>query len=893
MFNLVCPQPRARSNSSYPQNFSQIYFGVVVVAALALVTTGCSTMAASGSPSIASEPIAMSANLPPATVGSAYNAVISVSGGVAPYHFSTRAGEVPPGLILNASTGTISGTPKLMGKFSFTISVTDKESVAEGAKSFLVSVQHAATPSLPVSVEISPTSVTIPSGTRHQFLALVSNASTPAVSWSASGGTISSAGLFTAPKVNTSTTFHLTATSTADPTKTASAIVNVELAQNPTTTAALSLTSTSLPEATEGSPYTTTLQASGGKTPYSWKLQTGSLPSGFSMDATKGTISGLTSQSGSFDLTAAVTDAAGQTATRKLALAVSLSSSGNFDGPAELPRVYISSALADTPAPGAIQSVSTAASLQSALNSAKCGDTISLQAGNTFTGTFVFPSKPCDDNHWIIVRTSAPNSSLPPEGTRLTPCYAGVASLPARPAFSCPATKNVLAKLAYDQVGSGPIVLASGANHYRFIGLEITRTQPKAVVYNLIINAKNGTSDHIILDRVWAHGTAQDETTRGIILSANTYVAIVDSYFSDFHCVAISGACGDSQAIGGGLGDSAMGPYKITNNFLEAAGENVIFGGGPATFVPADIEIRGNHMFKPLTWMKGSPNFVGGRDGHPFIVKNLFELKNGQRVLLEGNIMDGSWGGFSQVGFAILLTPKNQAGASGTSVCPSCLVTDVTIRYNLIRHMAAGLQIGNGVSSTGGAPRDGQRYSVHDSVFEDLDGATYNGPGLLAQVTTGAGAPLLQNVKIDHITAVSLRSILALANPKSYAKMPNFTFTNNITNAGTFSFIVAQGGAQDCAYQVANINMLNACLSDYQFSHNAIIAPPKNAPVSQWPAGNFFPASEAGVHFENAAGSLSANYGLQSSSPYKNAGTDGKDLGADIAALQAAIASAE
>ena len=160
-------------------------------------------------------------------------------------------------------------------------------------------------------------------------------------------------------------------------------------------------------------------------------------------------------------------------------------------------------------------------------------------------------------------------------------------------------------------------------------------------------------------------------------------------------------------------------------------------------------------------------------------------------------------------------------------------------------------------------------------------------------MTTGAGAPLLQNVKIDHITAVSLRSMLALGNPKSNPKMPNFTFTNNITNAGPAPLIVAQGGSTECTYHVGNIDMLNACFSNYQFSHNVIIAPPKASPPGQWPDGNFFPGSVAGVHFQSAVASLSANYTLLPSSPYKNAGTDGKDLGADIAALQAAIASAE
>ena len=119
---------------------------------------------------------------------------------------------------------------------------------------------------------------------------------------------------------------------------------------------------------------------------------------------------------------------------------------GQFDGPAELPRVYVQSAMSDTPTPGKVVAVHEGDNLQSAINSANCGDRIELDAGAAFVGLFHFPEKPCDDSHWIVVRTSAPDSSLPPEGSRLTPCWAGVASLPGRPDFHCAATRNSLAK---------------------------------------------------------------------------------------------------------------------------------------------------------------------------------------------------------------------------------------------------------------------------------------------------------------------------------------------------------------------------------------------------------------------------------------------------------------
>ncbi len=365
------------------------------------------------------------------------------------------------------------------------------------------------------------------------------------------------------------------------------------------------------------------------------------------------------------------------------------SANGNgFDGPAELPREYVKSSLKDTPATGKSWTVHSGENLEQALSKASCGDTVQLQAGAKFSGKFVIPAKTCDDSHWIIVRTSAPDSSLPPEGTRLTPCYAGVPSLAGRPAWKCEATANVLAKIEFNGGGgSGPIMFAAGANHYRLIGLEVMRAVLPNDVSNLI--QFQGPADHLVFDRLWVHGNAQDATARGIMLGASRYVAVVDSTFNDFHCITKVSSCTDAQAIVGGISDGAMGPYKIVNNFLESSGENIMFGGGRSADVPKDIEVRHNHLFKPLTWMKGHAGYVGGADGNSFVIKNLFELKSAQRVLLEGNVLEGSWGGFSQVGFAIVLTPKAPDG------CSSCRVTDVTIRYNLIHHVGAGLRTGS------------------------------------------------------------------------------------------------------------------------------------------------------------------------------------------------------
>jgi hypothetical protein len=566
-----------------------------------------------------------------------------------------------------------------------------------------------------------------------------------------------------------------------------------------------------------------------------------------------------------------------------------------FDGPAELPRIYLKTSVADTPAPGKVRSVKAGDILQSEIDHAACGDTLSLEAAATFTGRFTLPDKKCDDSHWIVIRTSAPDTDLPAEGSRLTPCYAGISSLPGRPDFHCTSTKNVLAKLIFaGKAGDGPIVIAPGANHYRLEGLEITRAVGDSRITALVAPEVRSPADHIVLDRVWVHGTAQDETTRGIFLTGMTYVAIVDSFFTDFHCVAVTGACTDAQAIGGGGGDFPGGPYKIVNNFLEASGENILFGGGPATLTPADIEIRHNYLFKPLIWKPNQPGFVGGTSGRPFIVKNLFELKNAQRLVFEGNLLDYSWGGVGQAGFAIVLTPRNQM----PNVCPLCRVTDITLRYCKIRHMASGMSIANAPSGTGGISTAGERYSIHDLVFEDIDGEFYNGFGLFAMVISNG--PQLHDVTIDHVTAFPRRVSMSIGADRSQPLPSNFALINSILTAAERE-VTSTGGQQNCAFGIVRLGpeaVFKNCFNGMTFTHNAIIGG-----ASSWPKGNFFPKNEDAVGFVNFNGGKDGDYHLchdknqppscKQASPYVHAGSDAKDLGADVDAITAAIKGVE
>jgi hypothetical protein len=232
------------------------------------------------------------------------------------------------------------------------------------------------------------------------------------------------------------------------------------------------------------------------------------------------------------------------------------------------------------PASAATITVNAGGNLQTALNSAQPGDTILLQAGATFTGNFTLPVK--SSTSYITIRSSAADSSFPGANTRITPSYA-----------------SLLPKIKSANTASA-LTTAAGAHHWRLQFLEF---QANSGGLGEIIRLGGGSetsvanqAHHIVIDRVYIHGDAKLGIKRGIALNSGD-TTIINSYISDVKAVGQ-----DSQAI---CGWNGPGPYKIENNYLEAAGENVMFGGStPAiqNLVPSNITIRRNHFTKNLAW---------------------------------------------------------------------------------------------------------------------------------------------------------------------------------------------------------------------------------------------------------------------------------------------------
>jgi IPT/TIG domain len=506
---------------------------------------------------------------------------------------------------------------------------------------------------------------------------------------------------------------------------------------------------------------------------------------------------------------------------------------GQATGP-ELPRVLLDTHY--VPPTGATINVGAGGNFQAALNAAQPGDTIVLEAGATYTTPpdgFVLPNKPGAD--WIVIKTSN-MAGLPAEGNRLSPAAALLPRIVTNGLW--PAVKT-----------------ATAAHHYRFIGIEFTIAPALPQNYGIVTLGEGSSAQNslaqvphdIIIDRSYVHGSATVNLSRGIALnSART--AIIDSYVSDCHGIGY-----DTQAIACWNGP---GPFKIVNNYLEGAAENVIFGGSPpsiANLIPSDIEFRRNTCYKPLSWKADDPSYAG----MPWSVKNLFELKNAQRVLLDGNIFENIWVS-GQSGFAIQWTPRGENGLT-----PWAVVQDITFSNNIVRHAAAAINLLG--YDDNGPSQQSRRFRIANNLFEDIGGAQWGGNGRFLQLLDGTA-----DVTIDHNTILHTAQVV-IADGRPHT---GFVYRNNLSRHNDYG-VVGTGTS-------TGLNTLNVYFPGYVFAKNLLAGGPAQA----YPSGNFFPASLNEVGFVDLNG---GNYRLSASSPYKGAGTDGKDIGADIDAIQAAI----
>ncbi|HET7217096.1 MAG TPA: PKD domain-containing protein [Vicinamibacterales bacterium] len=585
--------------------------------------------------------------------------------------------------------------------------------------------------------------------------------------------------------------------------------------------------------------------------------------------------------------------------------------------------------------------VSAGGNLQQALNAAQPGDTIYLQEGAEFVGNFVLPVK--SGVGWITVRSSAPDTVLPAAGVRVRPADA-----------------PHLARLRSPN-SSAALRTAAGTHHWVLRYLEFGANQNGL---GDILQLGDGSSaqtsldmvpHHITLQHVFVHGDPLLGQKRGIALNASD-VTIRDSHISD-----CKGVGQDTQAIAGWNGP---GPYTIENNYLEGAGENIMFGGADpaiANLVADGITFRRNYVSRPMAWRDpiimtpqgvtaagesggalaagvyayrivarrpiGSGNIgrstasteaavtvgdgsairvrwnpvpdateylVYGRTsgaqtmywtvqatefvdtgsagtsgavptslGTVWTVKNLFELKNARNVLVEENIFENHWKE-AQPGYAIVFTPRNSNGA-----CTWCVVEHVRFEWNVVRNVAAGINL-LGYDSATRPTRQTNDIAFRQNVFTDVS-TSLGGNAWFMQIGDEPRDLFVEHNTID-------------ANGGSLIYVYGGTSTDP---REVYGFQMIANAARHGSYGMngAYFSYGNAILTNY-YPDNVFLANYlAGASLSRYPAGTLasgtFPSQ-----FVDAAG---GDFTVVGGSILENAAPDGSDVGADYPALAARL----
>lgn len=256
-----------------------------------------------------------------AAMNTPYTATLTSSGGTAPITWSVTTGALPAGLTLNTSTGVISGTPTTLGKADFTVQATD----------------HSTPPATPqkalsITVVANPlviTTTSLPGGTENSLYTpttLQATGGTPPIAWTVtSGGLPAGLTLHSGTGVIDGTptaagTFDLTVTATDS--ATTPQVKNQALSV--VITPALSITTTSLPDAAVNTAYTTTLVSTGGTPSVTWSVSAGTLPTGLTLNGTTGVISGTPTVAGTVNFSIKATDQSTPPQTPEVALSINI-----------------------------------------------------------------------------------------------------------------------------------------------------------------------------------------------------------------------------------------------------------------------------------------------------------------------------------------------------------------------------------------------------------------------------------------------------------------------------------------------------------------------------------------------------------------------------------------
>lgn len=561
--------------------------------------------------------------------------------------------------------------------------------------------------------------------------------------------------------------------------------------------------------------------------------------------------------------------------------------------------------------PAGVCTLSAGGDFQAALYQVKCGETIKLTDGDDFSSGLIYlvPSKnPCT-TPTTITRTG----TLPAIYDVLTNCYVKGPNFAAEMVVrdACKAAMitayetgapTLTTTTAMSISGQGGLLaFEPDADYWSIVGVHLRSTNTHATdgelptftlitlgtepALNTSVTDSSMLPDHITIDRTSM--SSPIGLLYHAIFGESSNLTLKNSL-----CHGAKNATNeqDAQCL---FAVQSPGPFTIYNNYLEASGENVVFGGGGAVFwgmIPSDITVYNNYMTKDWTWWRlaSRAGYVWG--GTDYTVKNVFECKNCQRLQLYNNVLEAAW--YVDVGDLVLFQAvSNGAGAFWYTV------KDLEIWGNVIRHGGQGISIAGKGGNNGGAT-EGSNINIHDNLIYDVtkdypfNVAYAHSAGdcfrLYSNSSTGFVHTPLDGITINHNTCDNTDGNYALAGAVAADRFTNFTLTNNL-GRGNANFDVLFSFASGTGGTTGFDTMMPA---SYTVTNNAFAT---SSNQSTWPANTWFErvvGDDAATLvlwkaiFTNYA---TGDYSVAVGSPYKALGirdaTDNKDLGADMSLL--------
>jgi hypothetical protein len=300
---------------------------------------------------------------------------------------------------------------------------------------------------------------------------------------------------------------------------------------------------------------------------------------------------------------------------------------------------------------------------------------------------------------------------------------------------------------------------------------------------------------------------------------------------------------------------TASGAVRISWNPVAGASEYRVYGrtaGGLTRY----WTVTGTSFTD--TGTAGQAGSLPAGPGDQWLVKNLFELKSARNVVVEYNVFENNWE-HGQVGYAILLTPRNQDGG-----CPWCAVEQVTFQHNIVRNVAGGINV-SGYDSPNSSLQT-RDITIRNNLFYKLT-TSLGGTGWFMLV---GDEP--RGLVVDHNTVDSDGSAVLYAydgRSSTPAKIVGFQFTNNAARHNDYGI---SGGSA-----ASGFSALSMYFTDSVVAGNWL----QGGPASSYPSGNLFTGAFDAAFVEPARG----NYRPAAGSILLGNAADGTNIGADVAEI--------